>query len=247
MTISQRALWNLREWLTPYEAAEYLSNETGSMTDADVLRLSLDGHLRLCVNLPKPVSAELLDAKGTPTGRRIEAQGLWELPMQGSGRVFVEHEFNFKQHLPFIEVDWRKGANVIRDGVSCRLPGDEGASGMSPRGSSAIPYGSSLAFKLTDLRSFESAHLGQLESQPPSPAADDNVDKPLGERERATLLIIVAALCKEANIDISKPAKAGQTIERAISQLGVAVAARTIADHINRIPEALDRRSKTSD
>jgi len=246
MSIRQRALWNLREWLTPYEAAEYLSDESGRMTEAEVLRLSLDGHLRLCVNLPKPVSAELLDAKGTPTGRKLEALGLWELPMQGAARVFVEHEFNFRRHLPFIEIDWRKGATVTRDGVSCRLPGDEGASGFSPRGRSAIPYGSCLAVKLADLQRFESDHLGRMQSQEPSPAAGE-VDKPLGERERATLLIIIAALCKETGIDISKPAKAAQTIERAISHLGVTVAARTIADHVNRIPEALERRSKTSD
>lgn len=246
MTISQRALWNLREWLTPYEAAEYLSNETGSMTDADVLRLSLDGHLCLCVNLPKPVSAELLDAKGTPTGRWTEALGLWELPMQGSARVFVEHEFSLRQRLPFIEVDWRKGANVTRAGVSCRLPGDEGASGPFWRGRSAIPYGSCLAVKLADLRIFESDHLGHKQPEQPSAAAD-RVDKPLGERERASLLIIIAALCKEAKIDISKPSKAAQTIAHGISQLGVEVAARTIADHLNRIPETLDRKSKTSD
>jgi hypothetical protein len=39
--------------------------------------------------------------------------------------------------------------------------------------------------------------------------------KPLGERERTTLLVLVAALCKELNLDISKPPRAAALIEGA--------------------------------
>lgn len=44
-------LFNLREWLTVAEAARHLSTLFGEeVTEADVLRLALDGHLRLSVN-----------------------------------------------------------------------------------------------------------------------------------------------------------------------------------------------------
>ncbi len=45
------ALFKLREWLTVPEAAQHLSREFDEpVTAADVLRLALDGHLRLSVN-----------------------------------------------------------------------------------------------------------------------------------------------------------------------------------------------------
>lgn len=44
-----------------------------------------------------------------------------------------------------------------------------------------------------------------------SPASEE---KPPEERERATLLVIIAALAKKAGIDYSKPSTAGKVIER---------------------------------
>jgi hypothetical protein len=44
-------LFNLKEWLTVADAARHLSIVFGEdVTEADVLRLALDGHLRLSVN-----------------------------------------------------------------------------------------------------------------------------------------------------------------------------------------------------
>ena len=74
---------------------------------------------------------------------------------------------------------------------------------------------------------------------------NDDSTKPLGERERATLLTIVAALAAEAKIDITKPSKAAELIENLTTRHCVRVAARTIADHLNRIPDALERRAAT--
>jgi hypothetical protein len=76
------------------------------------------------------------------------------------------------------------------------------------------------------------------------PERRDEKEKPLETRERTTLLTIIAALCKELEIDWSSPSKAAGSIENMTQQLGARVAPRTIEGHLKRIPEALQRRSK---
>jgi hypothetical protein len=56
-------LFKLKNWLTIEEAAKYLSNAfTELVTESDVLRLALDGRLKLSVNFVNPVVVKL----GTP-------------------------------------------------------------------------------------------------------------------------------------------------------------------------------------
>ncbi|NPT60487.1 hypothetical protein [Paraburkholderia elongata] len=71
--------------------------------------------------------------------------------------------------------------------------------------------------------------------------AADVGGRPLGERERTTLLVIIAGLAKEAKIDVLKPSKAGVEIEQLIARTGARVACRTIENHLKRIPEALEK------
>lgn len=79
---------------------------------------------------------------------------------------------------------------------------------------------------------------------------DNNIDilptspKPLMNIERETLLIIIAALAKEAKIDIFKPSKAGDLIAKMTQQLGTSVGATTIERHLKNIPQALENRTK---
>ena len=54
-------LFNLKEWLTVADAARHLSIVFGEdVTEADVLRLALDGRLRLSVNFVNGVFARLV-------------------------------------------------------------------------------------------------------------------------------------------------------------------------------------------
>ena len=76
-------------------------------------------------------------------------------------------------------------------------------------------------------------------------SADVIDDKPLGEKERGTLLKIIAGLAKAADVDISKPSKAAQSIEALIQDVGATVSARAIENHLNRIPDLLERRGKS--
>ena len=75
-----------------------------------------------------------------------------------------------------------------------------------------------------------------------------SLDRPLGERERATLLTIIAALAENAGIDVSQPSKASGQIEALTTRaLGIRIPARTVENHLKAIPDALERRGKTSD
>ena len=72
----------------------------------------------------------------------------------------------------------------------------------------------------------------------------DDADKFLSKRERDTLLTIIAALCKEAKIDIKTPSKAGDLIQSLTDSMGAPVAKRTIEEHLKKIPNALATRMK---
>jgi Protein of unknown function (DUF3141) len=68
---------------------------------------------------------------------------------------------------------------------------------------------------------------------------DQRTEKPIERRERATLLVMIAALAQLAKIDVSKPSAAAAAIESQSALMGARVAARTIENHLKHIPEAL--------
>jgi len=67
--------------------------------------------------------------------------------------------------------------------------------------------------------------------------------KALGNRERNTLLVLIAALAKQAAIDLRMPSKAAAQMESATEQMGARIPQRTIEEHLKRIPEALEKRA----
>jgi hypothetical protein len=73
---------------------------------------------------------------------------------------------------------------------------------------------------------------------------DQRADKPVEQRERTSLLAIIAALAKLAKIDVTKPSSAAVAIESQTVRMGVRVACRTIENHLKLIPEALERLGK---
>lgn len=78
--------------------------------------------------------------------------------------------------------------------------------------------------------------------EPNRPKSD--LDRPIREIERQTLLIIIAALAKEAKIDITKTSKSAELIEDMTQLLGSPIGATTIETHLKKIPEALESRAK---
>jgi len=52
-------LFKFKEWLTIPDAAKHLSHFFGEkISEADVLRLGIDGHLKLSVHFSKPIIAK---------------------------------------------------------------------------------------------------------------------------------------------------------------------------------------------
>lgn len=88
--------------------------------------------------------------------------------------------------------------------------------------------------------------LSQTENANPPPEAPASAEdeKPLGRRERNTLLTMVAAMSKALGIDLSQPSKAAVAIEDLTTKIGARVAARTIENHLKRIPEAIESKAQ---
>ena len=236
----------LRAWLTLDEAAEYLSSETGLDVDEDdILRLGLDGKLQLSVNLLKPMTA-VQDCEGAESE---EVEGVWDLLLKGPVRPELETRYRARCGLPHVELDTRED---VFDIPVAFVTGEDGVVyQLLPSIKRSFDVCSLLVVQPQALdavaASLASPSLGPEEQQPSKPGdTTDPLDKPLRERERATLLTIIAALARAADIDISKASKAGAIIEAQTDKLGVRVSARAIEDHLKRIPDALERRGKTS-
>ena len=239
-------LWKLREWLNLDEAADYLSSETGVDVDEDdILRLGLDGKLQLSVNLLKPMTA-IQDCEGAESEK---VEGVWDLLLKGPVRPELETRYRARCGLPNVKLDTHVEVFDIpvayvtgKDGVVYQL---------FPSFDRSFDVGSLLVVRPQALdtvaASLASPSLGPEEQQPSKPGDTmDPLDKPLEQRERATLLTIIAALARAANIDISKASKAGEVIEAQTIGLRARVSARTIENHLKRIPDALERRGKIS-
>ncbi|WP_292934528.1 hypothetical protein [Noviherbaspirillum sp.] len=72
----------------------------------------------------------------------------------------------------------------------------------------------------------------------------DQDNRPVRTRERNTLLSIIAALCKEAKLDYSKPSKTAGLIRDMAARMGVDLGESTIEGHLKKIPDALETRMK---
>ena len=69
-----------------------------------------------------------------------------------------------------------------------------------------------------------------------------SAEKPLGTRERNTLLTIIAVLAKAAKIDIDQTGKAAGFIEGLSDEFGAHVSKRSIENHLKKVTNALTTR-----
>jgi hypothetical protein len=169
--------------------------------------------------------------------------GVWDLTMLGHEKLEIEQRYQISTGGP--EVDMRTRDDLLDHPIVCREDGTycqihewlNDSERYYPAGyhpANCLPAGSVIVVRTSALLDLE-AQLDEL---------DQKAKKPLEQRERDTLLVIIAALAKLAKIDVKKPAAAGATIESEADRLGVEVSSRSIQDHLNRIPEALERRRK---
>lgn len=140
-----KTLLRLKEWLTIPDAARHLSIMFGEeVAEADVLRLALDGHLKLSVDFPNHAVANpgrlipIPDARTIAVefeGELVEAlagflqargevlefaheiasiDGVWDLPMTGAERLDVEHRYQQLTGGPPIDLSNLEGPIVYR-------------------------------------------------------------------------------------------------------------------------------------
>ena len=69
-------------------------------------------------------------------------------------------------------------------------------------------------------------------------------EKPIENRERDTLLSIIAVLCKEARFDYKTHAKTAGLIQSTAAKMGISIGETTIEGHLKKIPNALATRMK---
>ena len=282
-----KTLLSLKPWVTIPDAARHLSILFGEdVTEADVLRLGLDGRLMLSVYFVNPVTGclgrvssladanrrsvpslsggylvELVDGLQISDDRVIKVDpeivqivGDWNLLMQGAERLDIERRYQSLTNGPAVKLTNLKGPIVWQPGGTyCQLktrflpaerfPGldneetfDELLHSLKDPSNyypaHGLPEDSVLVVRTSALQELEA-----LYRQPPNIA-----EKPVERRERATLLVVIAALAKMAKIDVTKPSAAALAIESQTALLGSRVASRTIEDHLKRIPEALENR-----
>jgi hypothetical protein len=289
-----KKLLKLKQWLTVADAARHLSILLGEdVSEADVLRFALDGHLTLSVyfvngargrcgptvnmnieDISRTIAEKLVkrtigeekpgfwnkptfdpstgevkfrqEIGGLPLGdgRSISfvgktptfLDGVWDLTMLGHEKLEIEQRYQILTGGP--EVDMRFRDDPLDHPIVCREDGTYCQihewlnAGYHP--ADCLPADSVIVVRTSALHDLE-AQLSEL---------DHKVERPLEQRERDTLLVIIAALAELAKIDVKKPARAGATIETQAALLGAEVSSRAIQDHLNRIPEALERRSK---
>ena len=227
-----KRLRNGRLWLRIPEAARYLTVTTGEHHDeADVLRAALDEQIQLSVDLPVPVLVNQISGAPAPPSTALEISGLFDLVLEGNGRLMIENWWRKESNLP----------KLLMNKTGVIVASEQGKKYQFPPWNAPLPKDSIVVVKRTLL----DAALRQIhENNQPTHVRS----KDLGSRERTTLLTIIAALAKEAEIDISQPSKAALVIERLTELLGERVAARTIEDKLNlikkRFPKASDPQRK---
>ena len=234
--MSPDTLRKLREWLTIEEAASELSTTlSDDVSASDVLRLVLDRQLQLSIYLPAKTTArcrkrddDAPDAR--QTSRTID--GVWDVPMVDRAKSQIEYDYQMLCRRTSVLKDTPVGAWVEQEDLLCQIPPDMG-NDFGSRHESEFPVGSLLGVRRPALEEF-------IRQYAPVPApTSDPLDKPLGQRERTTLLIIIAALAKEANVDVSTHAKSGEIISNLIAAIGFKVAPNTVAGHLRTLRKTL--------
>ena len=259
-------LLKLKEWLTVPDAARHLSilfdEEVG---EADVLRLALDGYLRLSVRFMDPSPALfgtihtvddtsecfdpssisdvdkredeaeratrvlidysdnlVLDVEG-----ELHVDGIWDLLMRGGERAYVENKYQEMTNGPAVYPFYlEEGIYLVKEVAgttkACRLRPE------LPDG--GIPNDSHLVVRTAALQELEKSLSA--------------AEKPIEKRERDTLLVVIAALAKIAKLNLNHPSAAATTIENETALMGARISARTILNHLKRIPTAVADKTK---
>ena len=205
-----------RRWLTLPEAAESLSREfENGVGEADILRFALDDHIRLSVHLPVPVVATRIRRRTDDERReRTSIEGLCDLVLEGAGRAEIESRYHLERDLPYVPVPFGVGALVKKNGKTYKLP--PALRTVSSSVHSALPRESVLVVRREALDEFIHLHKSSKPSQQAGTSSQE-----MHPRERNTLLLIIAALLKEAKLENLSSHKAAESIAATIRNMDI--------------------------
>lgn len=262
-------LFKLKQWLTIQDTASYLSSIFDEpVKDYDILRFALDGHLKLsanlvnhaCARMCKVVSHEKVRKVPSLDGTFLIAMGIYlgdgnflerengitsvdgvmDLMMIGNEKLDIEHEYQqltsgVELTLVCLEGVYLKNyenGNIyeLQDCFNYDVKGMKDDNNYYPAG--GLPKDAALVVRTSAIAEFIEL------------VTDRKIEKPLIDKERQTLLVIIAALAKEAKVNISKVSKSGELIANLTQIIGAPIGATTIETHLKQIPEALQSRTK---
>lgn len=182
----------------------------------------------------------------------VTLAGVFDLPMIGAEAIDIEDRFQMLTggvSVDLINMDGtfvvsQDGAvffSILEELTPQKLDRKNGykitpATHMPANG---LPDDSVLVVRTDSLNEF----LKSMKSEQDRITTIDQV-KPLGTRERDTLLSVIAALCKEAKLDYTKPAKTAGLIQSTAAGMGISIGETTIENHLKKIPNALATRTR---
>lgn len=264
-------LFNLKEWLTVADAAKHLSVVFGEeVTEADVLRLAVEGRLQLSVYLahyatakparlmPVPEKLKLMpgvtffgDQIMCISGDKVtHVIGLLDLPMVGSERSEIEDRCCSLLNGKVVEPS--PGHHVI-------VQDADGLYELQGMLAGPIDFG----FDESDDPDEELRKFADRAYCPMAGLPEDSVlavrtsalrafeqsingsldEKPMASSERNSLLTIIAALCDYSAIEHQERGAAIQ-ITKMTEELGAPVSDDTVRRVLAKIPDALESRMK---
>jgi hypothetical protein len=170
--------------------------------------------------------------------------GLWDLAMIEGGRTAVEAKYQRLTGGPAVHDPFFEDLLLNRpDGTWAQL-----FEPLQER-DDQLPYGHPKNYLSVGVLPSDcifvvrTSALQELESAM-SPA-DNALDRPVGQRERTTFLVIIAALAELARLKVDRPSAAAAAIEGQAARLGINVGLRTIEEKLKLLPEILRSRTDT--
>lgn len=162
--------------------------------------------------------------------------GIWDLAMMGNEAIQITNALQGEMGAEFLDLINIEGTFLCRpDGIYAnlqeRFAPEDSAKGFYP--ADGLPENSVLVFRTAELHRF----IAEIDTA-------QLVEKPLETRERNTLYLIIAALCRDAGHDLAKSSKTALTIQSTLDSMGVNVGESTIRGHLKEISSALERRMK---
>jgi hypothetical protein len=170
--------------------------------------------------------------------KRVQLEsGVFDLPLSGGERVDVEHRFQILTSGIEVTSVTLDGEFVEGNGFLYELYDghyDDALDEYQEHPAGALPEDSVLVVRTSALIEF----LRVIDNAP------EKAERQIGNRERETLLAIIATLCKEAKLDYKTHAKTAGLIQSFAATMGISIGETTIEGYLKKIPNALATRMK---